>query len=117
MDPLTPLTLIYDSVTLPIMCKCMYKKSSRNIAHIAQHGFKQGISKFLALNKNVHSCFKRLADRQENKQTGFWLPISRALPSSYTILKDLIGVVDCQNREGNLLFKFARVNRLPKQRR
>ena len=76
-----------------------------------QHGFKQGISKFLALNKNVHSCFKRLADRQENKQTGFWLPISRALPSSYTILKDLIGVVDCQNREGNLLFKFARVNR------
>ena len=31
MDPLTPLTLIYDSVTLPIMCKCMYRKSSRNI--------------------------------------------------------------------------------------
>ena len=29
--PLTPLTLIYDSVTLPIMCKCMYRKSSRNI--------------------------------------------------------------------------------------
>ena len=29
MDPLTPLTLIYDSVTLPIMCKCMYRKSSR----------------------------------------------------------------------------------------
>ena len=27
MDPLTPLTL------LPIMCKCMYRKSSRNIAH------------------------------------------------------------------------------------
>ena len=32
------------------------------------------------------------------------LPISRAL-------KDLIGVVDCQNRVGNLLFKDARVNR------
>ena len=32
------------------------------------------------------------------------LPISRAL-------KDLIGVVDCQNGEGNLLFKVARVNR------
>ena len=31
MDPLTPLTLIYDSVTLPITCKCMYRKSSRNI--------------------------------------------------------------------------------------
>ena len=31
VDPLTPLTLIYDSVTLPIMCKCMYRKSSRNI--------------------------------------------------------------------------------------
>ena len=110
MDPLTPLTL------LPIMCKCMYRKNRQETSHM-QHGFKQGISRFLALNKNVHSCFKRLADRQENKQTGFWLPISRALPSSYTILKDLIGVVDCQNREGNLLFKFARVNRLPKQRR
>ena len=31
VDPLTPLTLIYDSVTLPIMCKCMYRKSSRKI--------------------------------------------------------------------------------------
>ena len=31
VDPLTPLTLIYDSVTLPIMCKCMYRKSSKNI--------------------------------------------------------------------------------------
>ena len=30
MDPLTHLTLIYDNVTLP-MCKCMYRKSSRNI--------------------------------------------------------------------------------------
>ena len=34
MDPLTPLTLIYDSVTLPIMCKCMYRKSSRKIARV-----------------------------------------------------------------------------------
>ena len=32
--PLTPLTLIYDSVTLPIMCKCMYRKSSRKIARV-----------------------------------------------------------------------------------
>ena len=32
MDPLTPLTLSYDGVTLPIMCKCMYRKSSRKIA-------------------------------------------------------------------------------------
>ena len=31
MDRLKPLTLIYDSVTLPVMCKCMYRKSSRNI--------------------------------------------------------------------------------------
>ena len=31
MDPITPLTLIYDSVTFTIMCKCMYRKSSRNI--------------------------------------------------------------------------------------
>ena len=31
VDPLTPLTLIYDSVALPIMCKCMYRKSSRII--------------------------------------------------------------------------------------
>ena len=31
VDPLTPLTLIYDSVTLPIMYKCMYRKSSRSI--------------------------------------------------------------------------------------
>ena len=38
MDPLTPLTLIYGSVTLPIMCKCMYRKSSRNTA--MEHGFK-----------------------------------------------------------------------------
>ena len=30
----TPLTLIYDSVTLPIMCKCMYRKSSRKIARV-----------------------------------------------------------------------------------
>ena len=34
MDPLTPLTLIYDSVTLPMMCKCMYRKSSRKIARV-----------------------------------------------------------------------------------
>ena len=34
MDPLTPLTLIYDSVTLPIMCKCIYRKSSRKIARV-----------------------------------------------------------------------------------
>ena len=32
MDPLTPLTLIYDSVMLLIMCKGMYRKSSRKIA-------------------------------------------------------------------------------------
>ena len=35
MDPLTPLyTLIYDSLTLPIMCKGMYRKSSRKIARV-----------------------------------------------------------------------------------
>ena len=33
VDPLTPLTLIYDSVTLPIMCKCMYRKLSRTSTH------------------------------------------------------------------------------------
>ena len=33
VDPLTPLTLIYDSVTLPIMCKCMYRNSSRTSTH------------------------------------------------------------------------------------
>ena len=32
--PLTPLTLIFDSVTLPIMCKCMYRKSPRKIARV-----------------------------------------------------------------------------------
>ena len=32
--PLTPLTLIFDSVTLPIMRKCMYRKSSRKIARV-----------------------------------------------------------------------------------
>ena len=32
LDPLTPITLIYDSVTLPIMCKGIYRKSSRKIA-------------------------------------------------------------------------------------
>ena len=56
-----------------------------------QHGFKQGISKFLALNKNVHSCFKRLADRQENKQTGFGLPISRALKDLLLVLRKTTG--------------------------
>ena len=34
IDPLTPLTLIHDSVTLPIMCKCIYRKSSRKIARV-----------------------------------------------------------------------------------
>ena len=34
MDPLTPLTLIYDSVTLPITCKCMYRKLARKIARV-----------------------------------------------------------------------------------
>ena len=34
VDPITPLTLIYDSVTLPIKCKCMYRKSSRKIARV-----------------------------------------------------------------------------------
>ena len=34
MDPLTPLTLIYDSLILPIMCKGMYRKSSRKIARV-----------------------------------------------------------------------------------
>ena len=34
MDPLTPLTLIYDSATLPIMCKGMYRRSSRKIARV-----------------------------------------------------------------------------------
>ena len=43
MDPLTPLTL------LPIMCKCMYRKNRQETSHM-QHCFKQGISKFLALN-------------------------------------------------------------------
>ena len=33
VDPLTPLTLIYESVTLPIMCKCMYRNSSRISTH------------------------------------------------------------------------------------
>ena len=33
VDPLTPLTLIYDSVTLPIMCKCINRKSSRTSTH------------------------------------------------------------------------------------
>ena len=33
VDHLTPLTLIYDSVTLPIMCKCMYRNSSRTSTH------------------------------------------------------------------------------------
>ena len=34
LDPLTSLTLIYDSVTLPIMFKGMYRKSSRKIARV-----------------------------------------------------------------------------------
>ena len=34
VDPLTPFTLIYDSFTLPIMCKCMYRKSSRKNARV-----------------------------------------------------------------------------------
>ena len=34
MDPLTPLTLIYDTITLPIMCKGVYRKSSRKIARV-----------------------------------------------------------------------------------
>ena len=49
-----------------------------------------------------------------NRRTQFiyiLLVTSRGKSSISRALKDLIGVVDCQNKEGNLLFKDARVNR------
>ena len=49
-----------------------------------------------------------------NRRTQFiyiLLVTSRGKSSISRALKDLIGVVDCQNGEGNLLFKVARVNR------
>ena len=59
MDPLTPLTLIYDSVdsvTLPIMCKCMYRKSSRNITcNTALNDNVISYSKQIIVKKNLAS--------------------------------------------------------------
>ena len=70
MDPFTPLILIYDSVTLPIMCKCMYWKSSRNIrCNTALNG--QGNLLFKADYRQEISrkCNTALIDLQLSKLT------------------------------------------------
>ena len=63
MDPLTPLTLIYDSVTLPMMCKCMYRKSSRKIARVNTALNDNLISSELVISSIMHVKYKRLAVR------------------------------------------------------
>ena len=63
MDPLTPLTLIYDSLTLPIMCKGMYRKSSRKIARVNTALNDNLISSELVISSIMHVKHKRLAVR------------------------------------------------------
>ena len=69
VDPLTPLTLIYDSVTLPIMCKCMYRKSSRNITcNTALNG--QGNLLFKAdYRQEISQCSTALNNLKMSKLT------------------------------------------------
>ena len=94
MDPLTPLILIYDSVTLPIMCKCMYGKSSRKIARVNM------ALNDLQINLTCSNC--------QNGHCNLLRKSSREIARVNTALNDLqinLACSNCQNGHCNLLFK------------